>query len=114
MKLAYNLIWMIRQFFSRLSHQISDFVQHPLRVLVTCSVLVVMGLLLDGTLIRLWRLTRDSNDLAARTAQMRVETVKLDQKIRQAKDPNFLELEARDRLDLASEGDLVFVFSDDE
>ena len=35
-------------------------------------------------------------------------------KIRNAKDPQFIEIQARDRFDLAGEGDLIFVFSDEE
>ena len=34
--------------------------------------------------------------------------------LRKARDPVFLEKEARDRFDLVSEGDLVFVFSEEE
>lgn len=113
MVFTYYIIWMIRQFFVRLGFQISNFVKHPLRVFLTCAIFVVAGLLLDGTMFRLWRLSRDTDELAARTVQMRIETTKLDHKILQSKDPNFLELEARERLDLASEGDLVFVFSDE-
>ncbi len=109
---TYNLVWMIRRFFTRIGQNISDFVQHPIRVFLTCLIFVSAGLLLDGTLIRLWRLNRDSHEIAARISNLQVETMKVDHELRQTRDPNFLELQARDRLDLANKGDLVFVFSD--
>ena len=105
---------MIRQFFTRVGLLISSFVQNPLKVLVVCSVLVFFGLLIDGSLMRLWRLDRDSKELTRRIVALGVESKILDQKIVRAHDPAFIELEAREKLDLASEGDLVFVFSDDD
>jgi cell division protein FtsB len=75
---------------------------------------VFFGLLIDGSLLRLWRLNRDSKELTRRIAALAIESKTLDQKIVRAHDPAFIELQAREKLDLASEGDLVFVFSDDE
>ncbi|MCB0350230.1 MAG: septum formation initiator family protein [Bdellovibrionales bacterium] len=105
---------MIRTFFARLAKILNDFLLHPVRVFVTCLALVAAGLILDGSLFRLWRLDRDSHDLNNRMKILRKETQLLDEKIKQAKDPNFLEIEAREKFDLANEGDLIFVFSDEE
>ncbi len=102
---------MIRRFFNRIGQRISDFVQHPLRIFVICLVVVTAGLILNGTLFRLWNLNHDSNLIAARTVQLRNQTKKIDKKLRETRDPSFLELEARERLNLANKGDLVFVFS---
>jgi cell division protein FtsB len=65
-------------------------------------------------LFRLWRLNRDAAELNRRMDKLRAESIDLDKKIKRAKDPNFIELEAREKFDLASEGDLIFVFSDKE
>lgn len=105
---------MIRNFFVRLGQSISSFFHQPLKVLVICSILVFFGLLLDGSLLRLWRLNRDSKQLAQRINNLENESKIIDQKLLRTKDPSFIELEAREKLDLASEGDLVFVFSDEE
>jgi hypothetical protein len=35
-------------------------------------------------------------------------------KLQKAKEPGFIEKEARDRFDLVSRGDLVFVFTDEQ
>lgn len=105
---------MIRFFFAHLAKIVNDFLQHPLRVFVTCACIVMAGLILDGSLFRLWRLNRDTLELTKRMQVLRTETNQLDKKIKQAKDPNFLEIEAREKFDLASEGDLIFVFSDEK
>jgi len=105
---------MISRFFARLGKTVGNFLQHPLRVFAASFFLVGAGLLFDGTVIRLWRLNQDSRELASRMKVVRAESRELEKKINQAKDPNFIELEARERFDLASEGDLVFVFSDEE
>ena len=109
---TYHLVWMIRRNFARVGQKISDFVQYPVRVSITCLVFVMAGLLLDGTLFHLWRLNHDSGEIAGRISQLRTETMKIDNELRQTRDPNFLELQARDRLELANKGDLVFIFSD--
>jgi cell division protein FtsB len=105
---------MIRRSFSRLGQIVSHFLQHPLKVFIVSFVLVVTGLVFDGNLIRLWRLNRDSEDLTSRMKVIKSETLNLSKKIDRAREPNFIELEARERFDLANEGDLVFVFSDEE
>jgi cell division protein FtsB len=105
---------MIRQFFAHIAKIVSEFIQHSLKVFVTCLILVSMGFLLNGSLFRLWRLNRDSRDLTQRMQVLRKDTTELEKKIKRAQDPNFIELEAREKFDLASEGDLIFVFSDEE
>ncbi len=105
---------MIRSFFARIGQLISSFVQNPIKVFVTCLLFVFLALLIDGSLLRLWRLNRDSKEIARRMDLIALQSKDLDQKILRAHDPAFIELQAREKLDLASEGDLVFVFSDDE
>jgi cell division protein FtsB len=105
---------MIRNFFSHMAEVVSQFLQRPIQVTVVCLLLATAGLLFDGSLFRLWRLNRDATELNRRMDKLRVESRELDQKIKRAKDPNFIELEAREKFDLASEGDLIFVFSDKE
>jgi len=105
---------MIRELFARLAKTISDFLQHPLKVFAVSLALIAAGLLLDGSLFRLWRLDRDTDDILARMNTLRSQAQELDGKIKKARDPNFIEIEAREKFDLASEGDLVFVFSDEE
>lgn len=103
---------MLRRFFFRIGAEVTSFIQRPTQVMVSFLIVLVIGLLADGTLFRLWRLQRDSKELVRRTDQLKIESEEFDQKIRLARDPNFIELKAREKFDLASEGDLIFVFSD--
>jgi cell division protein FtsB len=104
---------MIRQLFAQIAKIVSQFLQHPFQVFVVCICLVSAGLVFDGSLIRLWRLHRDSNEIVHRMQVLQNDSKDLESKIQRARDPNFIELEARDKFDLASEGDLIFVFSDE-
>ncbi len=105
---------MIRTFVTSVSHFISDLLQKPLRVLSICLFLLFIGLFLDGSLFRLWSLHRDSGDLVKKISALEEKSKLTRMKIKNAKDPQFIEIQARDRFDLAGEGDLIFVFSDEE
>lgn len=78
-----------------------------------CLGLIVLNLVLDGSLFRLWSLHRDHTQLEAELVTLTQQNDKLKTQLKKAKDPAFLEREARDRFDLVNEGDLVFVFSEE-
>lgn len=105
---------MLRRFLLRLSYLISSFLQHPSKVFLFTFLLVGAGLILDGSLFRLWSLKRDSIEISRRMTVLRNETEELNKKIMRARDPNFIEMHAREKFNLASEGDLIFVFTDSE
>ena len=79
-----------------------------------CLGLVVLNLVIDGSLLRLWSLHRDHNNIQEQITVLQSKNLELKSRLKRAKDPVFLEREARDRFDLVSEGDLVFVFSEEE
>lgn len=79
-----------------------------------CLTLVILNLIVDGSLLRWWSLHRDYNLIQKSIQILEQQNAKLKVQLRKAKDPMFLEREARDRFDLVSEGDLVFVFSEEE
>lgn len=97
-------------FFRTLNHLL----QSPLKVAWVCLGLVTLNLVLDGSLFRLWTLHRDYQTLQSDIQSVTKQNEKLKGQLHRAKDPAFLEREARDRFDLVSEGDLVFVFSEEE
>jgi len=83
-------------------------------VLWLCGLLIVSNLLADGSLFHLWSLYRDSNGLNQEIDSLKVRSLDLRSKLQKAKEPGFFEKEARDRFDLVSRGDLVFVFTDEQ
>jgi cell division protein FtsB len=104
----------VRRLFVGFFHGINEFLQHPPRVLWLCGFLIVLNLVMDGSLFRLWSLHRDQVQLLQNTSILRTHSNELRFKLSKAKDPTFLEKEARDRFDLVGEGDLVFVFTDEQ
>ncbi|WP_255490050.1 septum formation initiator family protein [Bdellovibrio sp. KM01] len=69
-----------------------------------------VSIVLNGNLWRLWGLHRDFDRISTEINDSKKATLDLEVQLKQAKDPAFIERQARDKLDLAGEHDLVFVF----
>lgn len=104
----------VRRFLIGFFHGLNDLLQAPQKVIWICLGLVALNVVLDGSLFRLWSLHRDQVAIEQNIANLEQQNQDLKKRLLRAKDPAFLEREARDRFDLVSEGDLVFVFSDEE
>ncbi|MGE4131094.1 MAG: septum formation initiator family protein [Bdellovibrionales bacterium] len=105
---------MVRSFLIGFFRGLNHLLQTPQKVIWICLGLVLLNLIMDGSLFRLVSLYQDQQEIAAKTADLEKQTVVLQSMVKKARDPAFLEKQARDRFDLVSEGDLVFVFSEDE
>lgn len=75
-----------------------------------CLFIFGVSIVLNGNLFRLWGLHRDFDRINSEIIQTRQSIQSLSGQLKQAKDPSFIERQARDKLDLAGEHDLVFVF----
>jgi cell division protein FtsB len=93
---------------------LNNLLQAPQKVIWICLGLVVLNLIIDGSLFRLWSMHREYASIQQNIQSFEQQNAKLKLQLQKAKDPAFLEREARDRFDLVSEGDLVFVFSEEE
>jgi cell division protein FtsB len=93
---------------------INHLLQAPQKVIWICLVLVTLNLVLDGSLFRLWSLYHENDHIQNKIESIKEQNSDLRARLTKTKDPAFLEREARDRFDLVSEGDLVFVFSEEE
>jgi cell division protein FtsB len=89
---------------------IRSFLNNPRRVAIICILFVSLSALFNGVLWRLWALHRDHDKRLSEMASTQDSIRQLKHQVEQAKDPIFIERQARDRLDLAGEKDLVFVF----
>lgn len=54
----------------------------------------------------------DSATIQGQILKSKAQAKALDVQIKQAKDPSFIERQAKDKLDMVGEHDLVFVFSE--
>ncbi|MFN3697521.1 MAG: septum formation initiator family protein [Pseudobdellovibrio sp.] len=70
----------------------------------------MLTLFLNGTLWKLWGLYRDQKTIIEQTSHAQAQIVSLDMQLKQAKDPAFIERQARDKMDLVGDHDLIFVF----
>ncbi len=85
----------------------------PLKILLICLVFATASLLMNGTFLQLYRLHRDQAVIHEQISATRTQILGLNQQLKMAKDPVFIERQALDNYDLASENDLVFVFADE-
>lgn len=90
-----------------------EMAHHPVKVLWISLACASVGVVLDGTALRLWSLHRENAQITSRIASAKVRARDMDFRIHQAMSPEFIERAARDQFDLVKEGDLVFIFSDD-
>jgi cell division protein FtsB len=89
-----------------------ELAHHPVRVFWISVAGAAIGVVLDGTAIRLWSLHREHDAIEQRIADAKARSKKMEFKIHEAQSPEFIERAARDQFDLVKEGDLVFIFSD--
>lgn len=85
---------------------------NPWKVLVGVVIFTGVSLLLNGSLINLYRLNRDQKILTEQIESTKLQLADLDRQLLRVKDPTFIERQALDNFDLAGEDDLVFVFPD--
>ena len=94
----------------RLSFNFRQFLNKPHKVAVVCLFIFVISLFINGTLWRVWGLRRDQAKIQTQIENAQKQSSFLDLQMKQAKDPVFIERQARDKLDMVSDNDLVFVF----
>lgn len=83
-----------------------------MKVLIFCVCLFTISLFFNGAIWRVWGLRRDMATIAGQINKSRDQSFSLDMQIKQAKDQAYMERQAKDKLDMVGEHDLVFVFSD--
>ena len=88
------------------------FLDHPAKVVLCCLGIFCISIILNGNAFRLWGLHRDFDRISADIESTKHNITSLSFQLQQAKDPVYMERQARDKLDLAGEHDLVFVFAD--
>ena len=95
----------------RFGDSIRSLLDKPSKVLILCVAFAVLHLLFQGSLFHIAKLRSEFTGLQASLIGINTDIIKLEGKIRQAKDPMFIEQQAKDRLDMAAEDELVFVFA---
>ncbi len=108
--LVYNISMKL---FNTIKLMFTNLLGRPMRVLIICLILVMINMVFKGGFFELLNLKQNLSKIKAKKITLAKDIEKLEMKIIRASDPDFLELEVLNRFDLAQEGDLIFVFSDE-
>lgn len=88
--------------------------EHPVKLGVFASTLALVGLLTQGTLIDLWNLKAEQRKLEKRYQETLKYNTAIQAKIEQARTSDkFIGRQAREKLDLVKEDELVFIFENE-
>jgi cell division protein FtsB len=88
--------------------------EHPIKIGLIALLLAFTSLLAEGTLIDLWSLKREKQRLQNRYQELKTYSHDLQGRLLQAKNSDgFIGRQARDKLDLVKEDELVFIFEND-
>ncbi len=90
--------------------KLKNWLNQPQKVFIGCLFLLIISLFLNGTVWKVWGLYRDQSVIKEQINQARITIKSYDQQMVLAKDSTFIEHQARDKMDLVGENDLVFVF----
>lgn len=93
------------------SNFIKDLLQSPMKIFFICVLFLISHLVFGGNFFNLVRLKKDEKLMTQQLIDVADQIQQIKAKIQQSKDPIFLENLAKDRLDMANEDELVFVFS---
>ena len=109
----YNTI-MFKKLFRPFFNFLEKTIHSPIRVLILCSSLALVSLVFDQTLFQLWQLNNEENNMLTKNSQLNEKILDITQKIKSTNDLDFLAKEAREHYDLATDKELVFMFSEDK
>ena len=84
----------------------------PFFIIFLSLLFLLVNLILDGTLLHIFNLNRDLRVIENRIDYIGKKNKDLKEKIKRTSDPDFVEQEARERLDYVGEEELIFIFPD--
>lgn len=93
--------------------RLHQLLHHPFKVLTICACFATISLLFNGGIFQLYRLHRDQATVASQIQAAKIQVIELNQQLKMAKDPVYIERQALENYDLIDERDLVFVFSEE-
>lgn len=97
----------------RIKNLIVKILYRPYFTFLLCLLFLFINLIADGTLFRVFRLSRDLKVVQNRIDHIDKKNQEIENKIQKASDPDFVEKEIRERLDYTNEGDLIFIFPEE-
>ncbi len=93
-----------------LSYQFENWLYQPAKIFFICFIVLITSLLANKTIWTLWGLYQDESRFKTEIVNSKKEAEKLDKQMVIAKDPQYIEQLAKDKMDLVGENDLIFIF----
>ncbi|MCB0368792.1 MAG: septum formation initiator family protein [Bdellovibrionales bacterium] len=93
---------------------VRNFLNSPVRVLALSAVFFLINFIANGSFIRLWNLKKEIGKLETSIEKNQKESQRIEENISKSKDPSYIERQAREKLDLVGQDDLVFIFPPEE
>ena len=92
----------------------TEFLSRPIQIFWICVTIGTLALLADKSLYRYFSLSDSEKQLDLRLNQVAQASQLLKIQIEKANRPEFIAREARDRLDLISDDEMVFIFNESD
>ena len=89
---------------------IEKLLMSPQIVLIICSIAVIFHLIIDGTAVKIWRLSQKEAYLTRKIDYLKERSLDISLKIQQNYMPDHLERTAREHFDMVEDQDLIFLF----
>lgn len=93
---------------------VRNFLNSPGKVLFFSALFFLVNFIGNGNFIRLWNLKTELERLDASVNKNKNEIDRIENNINKSKDPTYIERQAREKLDLVGEDDLVFIFQGED
>ena len=92
----------------------NQWLNKPAQVLIVCGAVIFYSLVLDGTLFQIRKLYLNQKSLDKKNYEIQAKNKVLLEKLEKLSNLRQIEKEVRNRFDLAGDGDLIFIFPEDE
>lgn len=100
------------ELYIQIFHRVRELLDHPKKVFLLCAAFFIFSMLTSGLWWRLWALKADESRRVQLIQEEKQKLQKLEGMLAQAQSLKYIEKQAKDRLDLVAEDDLVFIFSE--
>ena len=98
----------------RIQQQLNSWLEHPVKIGISALALAFAGLLSEGTLLDLWNLQKEKAKIQGRLDENMKTNEDLKMRIERAQNSDkFIGKQAREKLDLVRDDELVFIFENE-
>lgn len=91
-------------------HFIEKLLMSPKTILGICLIWIILHLIVDGTAVKIWRLSQRKADLTKNIVLLKQKTQNTSLQIQKSYMPDHLERLAKEKFDMLKDDDVLFIF----